>query len=80
MMKTEIEIPAPDFDGYYCIRPEDDGHKWSVTVYCDCFRHGGQNAKEWECDEWFESADDAIYWCEAHYEDFLNDQAELDGE
>jgi len=71
MKEIEIEIPAPDFDGYYSVRPVDDGYQWCVTVFCDGFRHGGQYAKEWEVDMWFDTADEAIKWCEAHYKNFL---------
>lgn len=69
-----VELPAPDFDGYYSIQQNDNDSPWVITVYCDGFRHGGQYAKEWEVDETFNELKDAMEWCDKHYEDFLKEE------
>ncbi len=69
--KTRLgyEAYAPYIEGSFVISSAEWGTiGFSVIVYYDCVRNGGQNQSEYEPSNVFKSVGNAKAWCQRYYD------------
>lgn len=66
----ETVIDSPDIDGMYIVNKSDD-NKWYVTRVENAYKHGGQDAREYEHPHGYSSKASAIRWVKSDMDKIL---------